>query len=80
MDGMGIYIYIYWDSISSNTRSFNYVTMLHGIDAEMPRWHPDVPQLRTGSMMRTASNCLRRAYAICTKQVEAGSVAGAVEN
>lgn len=26
--------------------------------------------------LRTASNCLRRAYAICTKQVEAGSVAG----
>ena len=26
---------------------------------------------------RTASNCLRRAYAICTKQVDSGSFAGA---
>ena len=40
------------------------------------RWHPT----HRTQQMRTASNCLRRAYAICTKQVEAGSVAGAVKN
>ena len=40
------------------------------------RWHPT----HRTQHMRTASNCLRRAYAICTKQVEAGSVAGAVKN
>ena len=70
-----IYIYIYCIHIYIYIYGLNFIqhTKLQlCYAASMPRC-----LVGTGSMMRTASNCLRRAYAICTKQVEAGSVAGA---